>query len=140
MKKNIWILLICAVALFGLLVSCVSTASLQATLNTWVGATENEIIRRWGIPNQKYDTDDVRFIRYVIDERVDSSTNYYGDDDTFFFSTSSTQQQKYSCIVEFALENDAVVSANLRGERQSIFTSDSTLCNQVFTAERIKSR
>lgn len=52
------------------LVACATTAKYEAVLNTWVGAEETNLVRKWGPPQQVYETGDVKFLTYTSSRKI----------------------------------------------------------------------
>ena len=44
--------------------ACATTAGYEKVLNSWVGAQEIDLVRRWGPPVQSYETGGRKFIVY----------------------------------------------------------------------------
>jgi len=51
--KKVFLLLLC-LGLSG----CATTAKYEAKLNTWIGASENDLIASWGVPDKVYQMSD----------------------------------------------------------------------------------
>lgn len=56
-----------------LLVGCVSPQATEEaraqeykrTMDSWVGASEDRLIGRWGVPNATYDSNNAKYLTYV---------------------------------------------------------------------------
>jgi len=46
------------------LVSCATTEKYEKVLNTWIGATELDLVRKWGAPQKTYEVSNKKFIVY----------------------------------------------------------------------------
>ena len=55
---------ILAVVASALLAGCATTAKYEAMLNTWVGHSEDELIRRWGPPDRVYETSSSKYLQF----------------------------------------------------------------------------
>lgn len=62
--------LIIPVAFSFALTGCATTANYEKILNTWVGASEVSLIRKWGPPQQSYETSGHKFIVYTRSSSV----------------------------------------------------------------------
>ena len=47
-----------------LLTACASEGKYHATLDTWLGSTEDELVESWGTPDSFYEKDGERFLQY----------------------------------------------------------------------------
>lgn len=57
------------VILFAL-VGCATTANYEKILNSWIGYTELELIRKWGPPQQSYEAGGIKFLVYSSSRNV----------------------------------------------------------------------
>lgn len=58
------------IALTSLLASCATTAGYEKMLNSWVGREEIDVVRRWGPPQQTYETAGRKFLSYSSEKTV----------------------------------------------------------------------
>ena len=52
------------IASLVILLGCATTANYEKMLNSWVGAPELDLVRRWGPPIQSYETSGRKFLVY----------------------------------------------------------------------------
>ena len=117
MKKIIYLLIPLS------LVACATTANYEKILSTWVGSSEIELIRKWGPPQQSYETNGKKFITYVRTRNVyipgtnpSYTTTYIGN--TAYTNTvagTAGQNIGMSCKTTFELENDRITSWRWEG-------------------------
>ena len=50
--------------LAALTAACTSSAAYEDLLNTWIGATEDQLLKAWGAPESFYETDDFTYLTY----------------------------------------------------------------------------
>lgn len=118
MKKTILL-----TSLMLVLIGCATTANYEKKLNTWVGATELELVRTWGVPEQVYETGGQKFLVYTSSRRIwiqgtpPSYTATTIGNTTYKNRTggSPDQEMELNCRTTFELENDKVISWNWKG-------------------------
>ena len=94
-KLNFFALLLISTLLAG----CATSANYEKVVDSWVGSSEDELIRKWGVPTSSYSTSDNKYITYRRTRIVD-----YG----------SGPFQK-SCETTFTLQNERIVSWSFKG-------------------------
>ncbi|WP_153307520.1 lipoprotein [Desulfospira joergensenii] len=118
MRKTIFLLLLALVVS-----SCATTAGYKKIVESWIGASELDLIRSWGPPQQTYETGGVKFLVY------NSSRNVYlpGRAPTYStkvigntaYTTSSggrpARNLNYNCQTTFEVIDDKIVSWKFRG-------------------------
>ncbi len=52
------------------LAACATTAKYEKILNSWVGAEELDLVRKWGPPQQVYESGGVKFLTYTSSRNV----------------------------------------------------------------------
>ncbi|MFH0855593.1 MAG: hypothetical protein V1869_03680 [Candidatus Omnitrophota bacterium] len=125
MKKFIYLF-----AMAVLLGGCASTAKYDARLNTWIGASENDLVASWGVPNKTYKLDNgKKAVEYVHKNTVQGGGYMYTVPQTTYQSgrigdksysgTSITnvteiapiQKYKLSCKTSFIINNNGKVES-----------------------------
>lgn len=46
------------------LTACATTAGYERTLQSWIGKSETELVRQWGVPRGVYESGGIRFLTY----------------------------------------------------------------------------
>lgn len=114
--------LIIAVMLM-LLGGCATTAKFETLLNSWVGSTEDQLVRRWGPPSSTYETGGTKYLTYV-----QSSSGYVPGvapsyqtqvigNTAYTRPTGGMPGYGYTdrCTVNFAVQNGQIVSWRYEG-------------------------
>lgn len=63
-KLLLGLILICAIS------GCATQKKYQSILNTWLGASENQLISSWGPPDNVYESDSSKFLTYTTSRNV----------------------------------------------------------------------
>jgi hypothetical protein len=106
-----------------LLAGCAARANYENVLNSWVGATELDLVRKWGVPQQSYETGGRKFLVYS------SSRNMIlpGSPPTYTTTVVGNtvyknrvggipdQYMELNCKTTFELENEKVLSWRWQG-------------------------
>lgn len=114
-----WMLVIA----FLFLAACATTANYEKILNSWIGADELDLLRRWGPPQNVYESGGRKFLTYS------SARNVYipGTDPTYTTTvignrayttqTGGTPGENLglSCITTFEVASSKVVSWHWKG-------------------------
>jgi hypothetical protein len=53
-----------------LLAGCATTANYEKILQSWVGASELELVRKWGTPQRVYETGGTKFLTYASSRNI----------------------------------------------------------------------
>ena len=107
----------------AILSACATTANYEEILNSWVGAEEVDLIRKWGPPQQSYETGGRKFLAYS------SRRNVYLPGTAPSYQTTVIGNTAYSnpvggtpgynigmaCVTTFELANNKIVSWQWRG-------------------------
>ncbi len=123
---KIWILLVLVLGLNG----CATTANYDAKLATYVGATEEQLVANWGIPNKTYDLPNgkkaVEFVNRSVVEvggftSVTPYTTYQtgtingqefrGTSTSYMIEKDPPRKQRLSCTTTFLLDKDGKVES-----------------------------
>lgn len=109
--------------IFLLLIGCATTENFENMLKTWVGASEGELIRKWGIPTNTYTLEATKFIEYyqsrgvyIPPTRPSYNTSVIGN--TIYTTPvggSPGGYIEYECKVTFELQNSIVSSWSYEG-------------------------
>jgi hypothetical protein len=105
------------------LAGCATTANYEKMLDSWVGATELDLIRQWGAPVQAYESSGRKFLVYNSQRNVfipgvqpTYTTTMIGN--TAYTSAAGgtpAQNVALSCQTTFELLDDEIVSWSWRG-------------------------
>lgn len=114
---------IAAALLLILLAGCATTAKYEKVLNTWVGSSEKDLVRKWGPPQGVYESDGTRYLTYNSSRNLfmpgvapTYTTQYVGN--TAFTSASGgmpAQNIAMSCQTTFELTNGLITSWRWQG-------------------------
>lgn len=110
-------------AFLSLLTGCATTANYEKILNSWVGADEIDLIRKWGSPHRTYETGGTKFLTYVSSRNVYLPGTAPTYQTTMIGNTAYTnriggtpgQNIGLSCVTTFELRNDKIVSWQWEG-------------------------
>jgi len=105
------------------LAGCATTANYEKILNSWVGATELELVRKWGPPQQTYEAGGHKFLAYANTRNVyiagtapSYTTTYIGKTAyTNSVGGSPAQNINMSCQTTFEIADEKVVSWQWKG-------------------------
>lgn len=95
---------------------CATTANYEKILQSWVGASELDLVRQWGPPQQSYETGGVKFLAFTSTRNVfipgtapTYRTQMIGNT-AYTTQTAGTPAQNYgySCKTTFELEGGKV--------------------------------
>lgn len=110
-------------ALLLTLAGCATTANYEKILNSWIGNTELDLIRKWGPPQQSHETGGRKFLVYT------SSRNVYIPGTEPSYTTTVIGNTAYtnpvggtpgeniglSCQTTFEISGDRIVSWRWEG-------------------------
>lgn len=109
--------------LLAVLAGCASTEGYEKLLNSWIGAQEIDLVRKWGPPIQTYETAGRKFVVYSSNRnvyipetesryqtRVVGNTAY-----TKAIGGSPAMNITKTCTTTFELEGSTVVSWSHKG-------------------------
>lgn len=122
MKRIIQLLL--GLTVFVLFISgCATTKGYEQIVNSWVGKSEAQLVRVWGVPAQVFNSGGRRYFVYNSSHNVylpgTSSTyrtTFYGDTArTTSYGGSAPQTLNYQCETTFELMNGKVVFWRYKG-------------------------
>jgi len=122
MKKG-FLLLLC-LGLSG----CATTVKYEAKLNTWIGASENDLIASWGVPDKVYRMNDgkkaIQFVRkdtiqtggytYTVPRTTYQSGTigdqpYSGTSTEYVTETAPFKKYKIYCKTSFIINKDGKI-------------------------------
>lgn len=113
------LLTLSAIALIG----CATTAGYEQMLNSWVGAPEVELVRKWGPPANTYETAGSKFIVYRHGRNMfmpgtpgTTTTQFVGN--TAYTTTSpgiAPMNLSFSCETNFEIREGRVFSWRYNG-------------------------
>ena len=97
---------------------CATTENYEKMLGSWVGASELELVRRWGAPQRTFDSGGRKFLEYASDRNVfipgvapTYTTSMIGNTAyTKRVGGSASQNIAKSCQTTFELLNDRIQS------------------------------
>jgi predicted small secreted protein len=106
-----------------ILSGCATTQGYEQKVNSWMGLSESQLIRSWGVPQQTFTSEGSRYFVY------NSSRNVYlpGTTPTYTanivgniayinsYGGSAPQNLNFSCSTTFQLKNHKVVSWRFKG-------------------------
>jgi len=112
---------ILAIALF--VSGCATSAKYGKLLDTWIGSSEVELIRKWGTPQSVYDTNGRRFMTFVSSRNIyipgmaPSYTTTYVGNQAFTNQTGGYPGTNVSktCATTFEIVDSRVVSWRFEG-------------------------
>ena len=115
--------ILASVLLLLVLTGCATTANYEKNLASWVGASELDLVRNWGPPQQIYEAGGRKFLLYTNERSVfipgtapSYTTNVIGNTAyTRRVGGSSAQHVNLSCQTTFELENERIVSWRWQG-------------------------
>lgn len=105
------------------LTGCVQLPSYRETLNSWVGTRETVLVASWGIPNQVYTTDGVKYITYSRSRSVyipgegpsyHTTATYYGTITRPVGGSPGYTINRY-CDTTFMIVDGVIQSCSFRG-------------------------
>jgi len=106
-----------------LLLGCATTAGYEKKLASFNGATELELVRAWGPPQQTYETDGFKFLTYSSSRVISVPGMAPNYTTTMTGNTAHTQRvggyggmtASKSCQTTFELKDGIVVSSKWKG-------------------------
>lgn len=118
MKKCVW-----AVGILLMLAGCATAGGYKKVLETWIGSSELDLVRSWGVPAQTYEAGGRKFLIYS------SGRNVYIPGVAPTYSTTVVGNTAYTtpvggspamnvnkhCSTTFELANDKIVSYRFSG-------------------------
>jgi hypothetical protein len=57
-----------AILLCSILTACATTAAYEKILSSWVGSSENDLVRSWGPPDSVYENSGTKYLTYSKSE------------------------------------------------------------------------
>lgn len=119
MKKYtvLWILVF-------IVTGCATTAKYEKVIDSWVGSSEQNLVRSWGPPDQVYDAGDgIKYLTYVTSRNVyipgsspTYSTQVIGNTTyTNSYGGSAAQNIHASCKTSFEVKNGVITSWRYKG-------------------------
>ena len=98
-------------------------SQLRKILNSWVGATELDLIRKWGLPQQSYETGGRKFVVYTSSRSVYIPGTAPSYTTTVIGNTAYTnpvggtpgRNIGFSCKTPFEISDDRIVSWRWQG-------------------------
>jgi len=118
MKKSV---ILTAILIF--LAGCATRANYENVLNSWVGATELDLVRKWGVPQQFYETSGRKFLVYsssrnmILPGSPPSYTQTVVGNTIYKNRVGGIPDQyiELNCKTTFELENEKVLSWRWQG-------------------------
>jgi hypothetical protein len=106
-----------------ILTACATTANYEKILNTWVGEDELNLVRKWGPPQQSYETSGHRFLVYTNDQNVfipgqapTYQTNVIGNTAyTSSYGGTPATNINYTCTTTFEVADGKILTWSYRG-------------------------
>ncbi len=103
--------------------ACATTAGYEKLLNSWVGSTELDLVRKWGPPVQSYEAGGRKFMVYSSQRNLHIAgvaptyqTNVIGSTAyTRAVGGSPASNISLACTTTFELANSHVVSWSYKG-------------------------
>ena len=100
-----------------------TTAGYEKILNSWVGATELAIVRKWGPPQQSYETSGRKFLVFIRSQNIAMPgqdpyymTNRIGNTTyTTPIGGRSPMNLNFHCQTTFELDGEKIVSWGYEG-------------------------
>ena len=98
-------------------------AQFTATLNSWVGDTEEALVAKWGGPNKEYSTANAKFLTYLSSfqktvpgyDPAYMQQNIGGNRYSIPIGGAPSQTFQFSCEVTWVIKNGRVDSWNAQG-------------------------
>jgi hypothetical protein len=117
MKKFLWFVV---VLIFS---GCATTANYEKILNSWIGSEEVDLIRKWGPPQQSYESGGRKFLVYSSQRNVYMPGTAPRYQTTYIGNTAYTNQVGgtpgynigMTCTTTFELVNNKIVTWQWRG-------------------------
>lgn len=118
------------------LAGCATQANYEKVVDSWIGASESDLVRSWGIPANSFNSGGSKFIQYSNARNVTIpgtaptyNTNCY---DTGYSTSCYTNEvggtnaSNYtaSCETTFEIKNEKVVNWSFRGNDCIAFSQD----------------
>jgi hypothetical protein len=102
---------------------CATTANYEKMLSSWVGASELDLVRRWGPPTQSYETGGRKFLIYSSSQDVFLPGTAPTYTTTVIGNTAYTnmvggtpgQTLSFSCRTTFEIHDERIVSWRWQG-------------------------
>lgn len=112
-----------AIAIAAILSACATTANYEKILQSWVGSEEIDLIRKWGPPQQSYETGGSKFLVYSSRQNVYMPGTAPSYQTTVIGNTAYTNpiggtpayNIGMACVTTFELANNKIVSWQWRG-------------------------
>ena len=122
MKKSLRYIGIISVV-FGCLIGCATTAGYKKILDTWIGASESNLIGAWGVPTNSYQSGSVKYLSYSTGRTVNipGTQPTYTTICTYGFCTSSPSggssgyTLNFNCETTFQISGGRIISYSFRG-------------------------
>lgn len=122
MKSILLTVAILALSSF-LLIGCATEAKYQATLNSWVGSSEDSLVEQWGPPTSVYETKKKRYLTYFSSGQMYLPGTPPSYNTSFVGNTAYTRQVggssptmvNLSCKTVFTLEKGYITLWNYNG-------------------------
>jgi hypothetical protein len=111
------------IASLSLLPGCATTANYEATLKTWIGSTEDQLVSSWGPPTSTYETGNSKYLTYtrssqgyIPGQAPSYQTTYYGNT-AYTTPVGGSEGFAYTaiCKTTFTIQNDRIVNWRWEG-------------------------
>lgn len=109
--------------LAAVLAGCATTANYEKILDSWVGASEIDLVRKWGTPQRVYETGGTKFLTYASSRNIYLPGTAPTYQTTYIGNTAYTnriggtpgQNIGMTCVTTFEVRNDRIVSWRWEG-------------------------
>jgi len=96
-----------------------TTEKYQQKLNTWIGASENQLLLQWGVPQSSYTNGDTKFLQYHYDSSYTSPSTYETNYNPITHNTEIYETGRYTlnfwCDTTFEVRNGIVRQWHIKG-------------------------
>lgn len=102
---------------------CATAGKYKRSVDSWIGAREVDLVRKWGPPHQTYDSGGSRFLGYSSQRNVivpgvapTYTTQMYGNT-AFTTSSGGVPPSSFtaSCMTTFEVKDEVIVAATFKG-------------------------
>ena len=111
------------IILLTFLQGCATTAKYESLLGTWVGSSESSLLSSWGIPDNTYESNGAKYLKYLRTSSLyvppttpvlntNCTNGDYGSTNCTTTSSGGNQGYNinYSCETTFTLVNGVVTA------------------------------
>lgn len=112
--------------ILSLLISgCATTAGYEKILNSWIGASEDQLITQWGVPDMVYQNNDKKYFVYSKQNSSyvpGTAPTYYSTYNSFTGTITTTPVggtsgyiMNYYCKTTFTVDNGVITNWRWQG-------------------------